>query len=108
MDNNILYKCTHCKIEKPRSDYHNASRIKRGFAYYCKVCQNGMTKKKREERLENGPTVIRDSKVCFKCKNLKPVSQFSKNAGSADGYTSYCKPCWVAITQKAQARQRKS
>lgn len=101
-----MYRCPSCKEHKPESEFHRSSSIKRGFAYYCKVCQNAMSKKKREDRVLNGPTIIRTSKVCAKCWNLKPISQFSKYRGSADGHVSYCKPCWVKITQKAQAKQR--
>jgi hypothetical protein len=66
-----------------------------------------MTRERRQRRIESGPTIIRTSKVCAKCWNLKPVSQFSKYRGSADGFVSYCKPCWVVITQKAQAKQKR-
>jgi hypothetical protein len=103
----MLYKCPDCKESKPESDFHRSSTLKRGFGYYCKPCQNAMSRKKRNDRKENGPTVIRTSKVCAKCWNLKPVSQFGVNRGASDGFVSYCKPCWVGITQKAQARQKK-
>jgi hypothetical protein len=67
-----------------------------------------MSEERRQRRITNGPTVIRDSKVCPKCNNLKPISQFGIYRSSADGHVSYCKPCWVKITLKAQAKQRKS
>jgi hypothetical protein len=65
-----------------------------------------MSEERRRDRIENGPTIIRDSKVCAKCKNQKPISQFPVYRSAADGRGSYCKPCWVRITQKAQAKQR--
>lgn len=104
----MLYRCPSCTESKPESEFHRATWVKRGFSYYCKPCQNAKTKKKRMERSANGPTVIRTSKVCAKCLNLKPVSQFPKNKGTSDGFVSYCKPCWVKITLKAQAKQRLS
>ena len=67
-----------------------------------------MSEERRKSRVANGPTIIRDSKVCAKCKNKKPISQFPIYRSAADGHGSYCKPCWVVITQKAQAKQRKS
>jgi len=102
-----MYKCPRCEELKPESEFHRSSTVKRGFSYYCKPCQNNMSRERRQRRIESGPTIIRTSKVCAKCWNLKPVSQFSKYRGSADGFVSYCKPCWVVITQKAQAKQRK-
>jgi len=102
-----MYRCASCKESKPESEFHRSSAVKRGFQYYCKPCQNSKTEVRRKKRIANGPTIIRDSKVCQKCKNLKPISQFPNYKSSADGHISYCKPCWVTITQKAQARQRK-
>ena len=99
-----MYKCPKCKIDKPKTEFHNSSTIKRGFAYYCKQCANDKNKIKRQKRREFGPTIFRESKVCFKCKNLLPISQFPKNRNTADGYVSYCKPCWVVITRKAQLK----
>jgi len=102
-----MYRCPSCKELKPESEYHRSSTVKRGFQYYCKPCQNTKSEAKRQDRIRNGPTVIRTSKVCAKCNNQKPISQFGKYKSAADGHVSYCKPCWVKITQKAQAKQRK-
>lgn len=101
------YRCPSCKESKPESEFHRSSTVKRGFQYYCKPCQNRMSEERRAHRKANGPTIIRTSKVCAKCNNKKPVSQFPVYRSAADGYGSYCKPCWVVITQKAQARQRR-
>jgi hypothetical protein len=102
-----MYRCPSCKETKSASEFHKSSRIKRGLQYYCKPCINRMSETRRQQRIKNGPTVIRDSKVCAKCKTKKPISQFGIYRSAADGHVSYCKPCWVAITQKAQAKQRR-
>lgn len=103
---NMEYRCPGCKETKPASEFHKSSRVKRGLQYYCKPCINGMSERRRQQRIANGPTIIRDSKVCPRCNHQKPISQFPKYKSSADGHGSYCKPCWVIITQKAQAKQR--
>jgi len=103
----MQYKCPKCKVSKPESEFHRSSSVKRGFQYYCKPCQNRMSEERRSHRKANGPTIIRDAKVCAKCNNKKPISQFPVYRSAADGHGSYCKPCWVVITQKAQARQRR-
>ena len=33
------------------------------------------------------------TKVCCRCKEEKPIDQFSRNKGSKDGYKEYCKGC---------------
>ena len=100
------YKCPKCKVLKSESEFHRSSRVKRGFQYYCKTSQNTMSEERRQKRIANGPTLIRDSKVCPRCNTKKPISQFGKYKSSPDGHIHYCKPCWVIITQKAQAKQR--
>lgn len=32
-------------------------------------------------------------KTCYKCKKLKPFSEFGKNPSKKDGYNSQCKSC---------------
>ena len=101
-----MYRCPKCKESKPESEFHRSSTVKRGFQYYCKPCENTMNEQRRQQRIENGPSIIRDAKTCAKCKTKKPISQFGIYRSAADGRMSYCKTCWVIITKKAQAKQR--
>lgn len=103
-----MYKCSTCKVEKPESEFHRSRSVKRGFQYACKACQNVKSEKRRQERIAMGPIIIRTSKTCCKCNNTKPISQFGVYRSSADGYLSYCKPCWLQITKAAQARAKRS
>jgi hypothetical protein len=33
------------------------------------------------------------TKICVRCKEVKPISEFHKNSRSSDGLHSYCKDC---------------
>ena len=44
-------------------------------------------------------------KICTKCKQLKPVSDFSKDAKAIGGHRSYCKTC--SAIHRAENKTRK-
>lgn len=92
--------CTKCNIEKESTEFHKRSGSKDSLQSWCKICLRADNRRMEAFRYRNGPTIIRDAKVCQRCMNKKPISQFPKKRSSADGYASYCKPCWVIkITQ---------
>lgn len=99
-------KCPRCNETKDLSMFYKSSRLKHGVQTYCKECQNDLDQIARQRRIDNGPTIIRHSKVCKICNNKKPISQFGTRTNSADGKLSYCKPCWTIYVKKAKARQK--
>lgn len=42
-------------------------------------------------------------KTCFKCNSEKPIDQFYKHAGMADGHLNKCKACTKADVSKHRA-----
>ena len=99
--------CTKCKIEKDGSLFFKNARSKDKLQSWCKVCHKVANQTTAKYRLQNGYKFDRVDKVCAKCNNRKPIGQFYQKRGySADGYGSYCKPCWVIITQKSQERNK--
>lgn len=49
---------------------------------------------------------IRMEKECAKCKEIKPIEQFSYNKNSKDGHGSYCKECMSIINKKYQKKYK--
>ena len=101
--------CKKCKESKDTEYFYKLTKSRDGFQTWCKPCMDDAFKRKSAERLANGPSIIRDAKVCRDCNTRKPINQFFVKRGySADGYGSYCKPCWIkrtVISQK-KAKQR--
>ncbi len=98
-------RCTNCKVDKNISEFYKLTNSKDGLQAWCKHCMNEAYKKKAAERFANGPSIIRDAKVCQDCNTRKPINQFYVKRGySADGYGSYCKPCWVKRTVISQKK----
>lgn len=100
-------KCPQCKETKSYDQYWKSNTNKSGIQVYCIDCCKVKDKAQREYRKEHGPSIIKESKECQKCHNIKPISQFGKKRDASDGRLSYCKPCWLDITKKAQAKQRR-
>lgn len=97
--------CGKCQTEKPLTDFSKRKLSKDGLQIWCRTCLNSETLKNAVSRKQNGPTIQRDSKVCFTCGLKKPITQFHRKRGySADGYGSYCKPCWTTRVKGSRAR----
>lgn len=100
--------CTKCNTLKNAEYFGKRSKAKDGLQVWCKACMNIANTNKAKERKEFGNTITRSSKVCVVCGFEKPITSFHRKRGySADGYGSYCKPCWskkvISNKQKAAA-----
>lgn len=92
-----MKKCYKCKAEKPLDSFAKRTVSPDGKQLWCKECMNVRNSALAFKRSTLGPTIFRDSKICNKCDTRKPISQFYVKRSSADGYGSYCKPCWSKI-----------
>jgi hypothetical protein len=96
--------CNRCNQTRPLTEYHKLSKAKDGVQAYCKECQSDIDKKARAFRRANGPSVIKNSKECNICHQIKPIGQFGVRRDASDGRISYCKPCWTQYVKKAQKK----
>lgn len=45
-----------------------------------------------------------ETKKCSKCNQLKPISEFHKNASAKDGLQVYCKDCQCVMSRKQNSK----
>lgn len=100
-------RCPRCELIKPLDEYFKLARSKQGVQGYCKNCQKEQDKIARDNRKLNGPSIIRNSKECQICHNVKPIGQFGIRRDNSDGHLSYCKPCWTEYVKKAKIRNKR-
>lgn len=50
--------------------------------------------RRRREQLKGQQRAAAESKVCARCHQLQPQSEFYADPGRADGLQTYCKPCF--------------
>src|ERR1043165_7503739 len=80
-------------MEKGLNDFYKDSSRQSGFRSNCKTCQltNVKTLQQKYLRLETRDT--KDKKVCGRCKEEKPVTEFIRNRYQKDGLTNDCREC---------------
>lgn len=86
--------CNKCDKEKPEYEFKKDLRNKSGLQGICKDCNKAWQQKRREDRQSGLVEVIQIfNKCCNKCDTTKPVEEFYKDSGCADGYSTLCKIC---------------
>ena len=48
---------------------------------------------------------MNETKVCPKCGQDKPITEFSKNKKNKDGHFTYCKECQLVINREYRIRK---
>ncbi|MGW0735471.1 endonuclease VII domain-containing protein [Streptomyces sp. NPDC002851] len=93
-----LKSCSRCGEFKPRAAFSRHRDRSDGLQDYCKSCARDYAKawdkRKREERraLKNPPTPA-GFKRCRGCGEVKPHSEWHRNASASDGLATLCKSC---------------
>jgi hypothetical protein len=84
--------CSSCKIEYPISNFSKRIALPDGLNIYCKYCEK-LHRSNRIENFKNEGYIEKETKLCAKCKETKPISEFNKQASSKDGYRPHCREC---------------
>lgn len=89
--------CTKCNEDKDLGDFYRNKRYRDGHQSLCKVCDLADQKLRRAEKpkkpkFKPDPINPKDNKVCCKCKQEKPKSEFSKSS-TKDGLEPRCGTC---------------
>jgi very-short-patch-repair endonuclease len=81
--------CPQCETEKPSTNFWKNPVRKDGLDSVCISCR-----KDGEQKIINAPKVIKETKICSKCKKVKNTTiDFGKRKKSFDGYQGVCKTC---------------
>lgn len=83
-----LKKCSACKNYLSLDKFHKNKTNYDNVDCYCKACR-----KAYEQAYKQRPKTIILHKNCTLCKEIKPVSEFSKDLRSTTGFYSKCNQC---------------
>lgn len=90
--------CPSCGETKPTSEFSRNNGRKDGLQFYCKACQAAMNVAYRETRKKAyADVVVPAVKVCARCGEEKPASEFYVDKRRKDGLYSHCKMCHSVI-----------
>ena len=94
--------CPQCKETKASTEFYRAPSSSDGLGSRCKVCNSVYAKKQRFGYRDNH--VIRVSKKCSRCGEIKQATEYHKNVSSRDGLSKYCKACNRTENKERYAR----
>jgi len=97
-----IFKCT-CGNEFKAS----TKDVRRGSIVGCKKCRSLRLAKKVSKYRTAIENVELGKKICYACKEDKPLSEFSKSKNSNDGVGSRCKVCDNKARKKYYASNQK-
>ena len=86
-------KCLVCQVKKPLSDFYTDSQAKDRKKPRCKECSAADNKRFRQAREALVWTDVPASKKCSRCKEERPMEQFSIHKTSKFGRRVTCKQC---------------
>lgn len=93
--------CVKCGEEKSIGDFYRRAS---GYQRMCKECQKAYNRERRAGNRKNDPDPTVSEKCCTRCREVKPIAEFSANRESPDGYEWGCRSCRRAYDEKRWAK----
>lgn len=84
--------CSRCRLNQPLAAFQRDSRYRFGVHGWCKACR-AEARSVQDQRRQLLPKVVLPEKKCLTCKQVSPVTTFSRDSRNPDGYSARCKPC---------------
>lgn len=104
-----LKYCSTCRTERPLSDFGSNPHSKDKLEYRCRPCnaeRRRRTGRQNAEKWSTGddPYVAHATgqKVCYQCKQDKPVLDYARNSHAPDGLQGTCRICQLERFQVAK------
>ncbi|MEU7039883.1 endonuclease VII domain-containing protein [Streptomyces varsoviensis] len=92
-------RCSRCKEHRPRAAFAANKSSRDGLQAYCRECWAAYHQERQLARGKNvRPRVKVPSghKLCRRCGEIKPHSEWHRNSTAPDGLSTRCKPCRAA------------
>jgi hypothetical protein len=95
--------CTSCKVEKPFNLFSDCLSHPDGKMYNCKECR-----KKYHAPRKEGVKIFteRQERLCTKCNEIKPFSDFGANKKANCGVSNMCKSCAFKYRQSTKLQPK--
>ena len=101
--------CKTCHIIKYITEFYNDKSRNDGYTYICKICNNNRKKEYLKENNDENTTInnyLLTTKLCSKCKLVKPFTEFAKNTKTKDGHYCFCKDCSNHINKEYREKHK--
>lgn len=105
MPDDVTKRCTKCGEVKPLSKFYRNRNAPDGRHSWCRSCQRpGIEERHDARRAEAAELATLGLRRCTACGEVKPVSEFGRDAGNRDGLHLNCKSCRREERQRLRER----
>lgn len=97
-------RCSKCSEVKRGSEFNRYARRKDGLSPHCRECESSYQRKLADAHTAERAGFVATEKICSKCRTLRPAGSFTRENGSKDGLSGWCKSCVSESYQKRSER----